>query len=97
MMADAQGGGGHHKKVLHLQGCVPSGLSTSARIVLSDPLSTLPCSACSVPVLAPQAKAIHRLIVKLGSDLRGMLLGLVSAFGLPLGCHTGSALCLISS
>lgn len=46
----------------------------------------------------PQAKAIQRLIVTLCSELRGVALGLVSAFGVPdhilrapigLAAHTG--------
>lgn len=50
------------------------------------------------PALNPQAKAIQRLIVTLCSDLRGVALALVSAFGVPdhilrapigLAAHTG--------
>jgi len=53
----------------------------------------------AVPLCAvPQAKAIQRLIVSLCSELRGVALGLVSAFGVPdhilrapigLAAHTG--------
>jgi acyl-CoA oxidase len=55
-----------------------------------------PCHIVCFVVL--QAKAIQRLIVTLCSELRGVALGLVSAFGVPdhilrapigLAAHTG--------